>query len=63
MPGRLASESAPKAKSPITEEERSRRFIERARKLGVDTAEAAEHTDRILRRSVKPKDSEPKKPG
>jgi hypothetical protein len=46
----------PKAKNPITEEERSRRFIEKARELGADTPEAVEETDRLLRKALKPKD-------
>jgi hypothetical protein len=50
----------PKAKHQITDEERSRRFIEKARELGADTNEAVEKTDRALRRIVKAK--EPPKP-
>lgn len=52
----------PKAKNPITEEERNRRFIEKARELGADTEEAVAETDRVLGKIVKPKD-EPKKAG
>lgn len=46
----------PKAKNPITEEERSRRCIEKARELGADSPEAVEHTEKVLRKIVKPKD-------
>jgi hypothetical protein len=51
----------PKAKNPITEAERSRRFIEKARELEADSPEAVEHTDQVLRRIVKPKDEPLKK--
>jgi hypothetical protein len=51
----------PKAKNPITEEERSRRFIEKARELGADTRKALNTTERFLRRVLKPKDGPPKK--
>jgi hypothetical protein len=53
----------PKAKDPITEEERSRRFIEKARELGAGTRKALDHTERVLRRILKPKDEPPKKAG
>jgi hypothetical protein len=53
----------PKAKSPITEEERSRRFVEKARELGANTRKALDHTERFLRRVLKPKDEPPKKAG
>lgn len=51
----------PRAKHEITDEERSRRFIEKARELGVDTEEAVEESDRALRRIVKPKEPPPKR--
>jgi hypothetical protein len=53
----------PKAKNPITDEERSRRFIEKARELDADSPEAVEHTERVSRRIEKPKGGEPKKAG
>lgn len=53
----------PAPKNPITDEERSRRFIEKARELGVDTDEAVEKTDRLLRKVLKPKEPAPKKAG
>jgi hypothetical protein len=55
--------SMPKAKNPIAEAERSRRFIEKVRELEADSPEALEHTERVLRRIVKPKGGEPKKAG
>jgi hypothetical protein len=50
----------PKAKNPITEAERSRRFIEKAHELGVATRDAVERTERFLKKVLKPKEP-PKK--
>ena len=59
----LKTQLMPKAKNPITDEERSRRFIEKAREMGGDTPEADAEFVRTLRKAVKPKDAEPKKAG
>jgi hypothetical protein len=53
----------PKAKNPISEEERSRRFIEKARELGGDSDEAIEQGETVLRKVIKPKEGAPKKAG
>lgn len=49
----------PKAKNPITDAERSKRFLEKARELGADSPEAVAETDRLLKKVLKPKE-EPK---
>jgi len=50
----------PRAKDPITDEERSRRFIEKGREIGADSPEATERADQMLRKILKSKEP-PKK--
>jgi hypothetical protein len=43
----------PAKKNPMTEEERSRRFVEKAKELGAD--ESTEGFDRVLEKMMPPK--------
>jgi hypothetical protein len=45
----------PDAKIPISDDERSRRFIEKAHELGGNTAKAMAEAKRLFRKFVPPK--------
>lgn len=49
----------PAPKNQMTDEERSRRFIEKARELGADTPEGRQAFDRTFKKIVKPKEQAP----